>query len=510
MSRINLKIIDTKELKKEVDILKKNKKKIVHCHGVFDLLHIGHINYLQSAKKYGDVLIVSVTEDKFINKGPGRPFFTNDLRMQALSALSCVDYVFLNRAPTALEVIRLIRPNYYVKGKDYRDFSKDLTSKISLEVRTAKKYGAKFITTNDNLFSSSKLINASLLSLSSNHKKIIKKIKKQYLSFENIKKKIDELKNKKILIIGESIIDQYVFCEALGKASKDLNLNIKKIYSQKYLGGSLAIARNLSSYCKKVNVLTFLGSYKSDLKFIKSNLENNIELNFLKKENSSTILKTRYLDEVDKIKLLGVYDFNDEDLKLKEEKKFIRLINKKNKLTNCIILTDYNHGIITKKVAQNISLKNKFNYNINCQLNSSNMRYRALEKYKNPKLVIINESELRYEFKDRNTNSHILAKKLINKLQGKYALITSGRRGMFFADKKKIYHCDAFTDHAIDKIGAGDTVLAFFSTFFNNGFSVELSLLLSSLAARHSVKDMANKNSYNKSLLLQDLHYLLK
>jgi rfaE bifunctional protein nucleotidyltransferase chain/domain len=90
---------------------------------VFDLLHIGHINYLQSAKKLGDILIVSVTEDKFINKGPGRPFFTNNLRMQSLAALSCVDYIYLNNAPTALEAIRLIKPNYYVKGKDYKDFS---------------------------------------------------------------------------------------------------------------------------------------------------------------------------------------------------------------------------------------------------------------------------------------------------------------------------------------------------------------------------------------------------
>jgi rfaE bifunctional protein kinase chain/domain/rfaE bifunctional protein nucleotidyltransferase chain/domain len=510
MSQITSKILDLKNLKIEIDKLKKKKIKIVHCHGVFDLLHIGHINYLQSAKKLGDVLIVSVTEDKFINKGPGRPFFTNNLRMQSLAALSCVDYIYLNNAPTALEAIRLIKPNYYVKGKDYKDFSKDLTSQISYEVRAAKRYGAKFITTNDNLFSSSKLINASLLNLSSNHKQILQKIKNQYLRFDNIKKKILELKNKKAVVIGEAIIDKYVFCQALGKASKDLNLNIKKIFSEKYLGGSLAIAKNLSSYCKKVEVLTFLGSYRDDLKFINSNLENSIYLNFLKKNNSPTILKTRYLDEVDKIKLLGVYDFNDQDLNAKEEKRFIRLINRKTKGNDYIILTDYNHGIITNKVAKNISLKNKFNYSINCQLNSSNMRYRALEKYKNPKLVIINENELRYEFRDRNTNSFILAKKLIKKLNSKCALITCGKRGMFFIDKKKIYYCDAFTDHAVDKIGAGDTVLAFFSIFFNSGFSIELSLLISSLAARHSVKDIANKNSYNKSLLLQDLHYLLK
>ena len=94
---------------------------VVHCHGVFDLLHIGHIRYLQAARQLGDVLVVTVTPDQFVNKGPHRPVFEERLRAQALAALDCVDHVSINRFPTATEALRQLRPDVYVKGAEFRD-----------------------------------------------------------------------------------------------------------------------------------------------------------------------------------------------------------------------------------------------------------------------------------------------------------------------------------------------------------------------------------------------------
>ena len=72
------KIVSIEFLKKTVVKLKKNKKKVVLCHGVFDLLHLGHIRHFEEAKKLGDYLIVSVTPNKFVEKGPGRPVFSEN------------------------------------------------------------------------------------------------------------------------------------------------------------------------------------------------------------------------------------------------------------------------------------------------------------------------------------------------------------------------------------------------------------------------------------------------
>ena len=108
------------DLRKISEKIKKNKKKIVLCHGVFDILHIGHVLHFEQAKKMGDVLIVSITGDKFVNKGPNRPMFSDLLRAKFISNLSIVDHVFINQEITSENIIHTIKPSLYVKGPDYK------------------------------------------------------------------------------------------------------------------------------------------------------------------------------------------------------------------------------------------------------------------------------------------------------------------------------------------------------------------------------------------------------
>ena len=125
---MNKKIINSVLLSK----IKKlnNDKKIVLCHGVFDLLHIGHIRHFKEAKKHGDILVVSITTDKYVNKGPNRPYFNIDERAMMVSSLEDVDYVFISNYRDAINVLKTLKPNFYIKGKDYKKKSKDLTKKF--------------------------------------------------------------------------------------------------------------------------------------------------------------------------------------------------------------------------------------------------------------------------------------------------------------------------------------------------------------------------------------------
>src|SRR5215470_5919066 len=99
--------------------------KIVLAHGCFDTLHIGHIRHLQEARKLGDRLVVSVTADRFVKKGPGRPLFTDEERAEALLELRCVDEVKINDAPDAVMMIQHVKPAVYVKGIDYAEVGDD-------------------------------------------------------------------------------------------------------------------------------------------------------------------------------------------------------------------------------------------------------------------------------------------------------------------------------------------------------------------------------------------------
>jgi len=161
------KVMDIDRLAEELQALRKRDKKIVLCHGCFDLMHPGHIKYLQAAKKMGDILIVTVTPDRYVDKGPGRPVFNQDLRVESLAALECVDFAAINKWPTAEETLRLLRPNYYVKGQEFERLE-DKTGKIQREYEVVKEIGAEIRFTHEIVFSSTDLLKRHFIPQSGN------------------------------------------------------------------------------------------------------------------------------------------------------------------------------------------------------------------------------------------------------------------------------------------------------------------------------------------------------
>lgn len=159
---LTLKIVEIHELAAKLAELKGQGKVIVHCHGCFDLMHPGHIKHLQAAKKMGDVLIVTLTPDAYVDKGPDRPVFNQDLRAESLAALECVDFVAINAWPTAEETLRLLRPHYYVKGQEFGEL-KDKTGKIQREFQVLQEIGAELRVTHEIVFSSTQLLNKYIL-----------------------------------------------------------------------------------------------------------------------------------------------------------------------------------------------------------------------------------------------------------------------------------------------------------------------------------------------------------
>ena len=218
--------------------IKNLKKKIVLCHGVFDLIHAGHLRYFKQAKKLGDFLIVSLTSDRYVNKGFNRPIFNQNLRAEVLESFEIIDAVYINDSPTGVDVIKLVRPDVYLKGPDYKNLKQDRTKNIYKEKKMVKKYGGIFKTSDDITFSSTNLINKNFNYLNTEQINFIKTISQKY-SFDYIAKKITELKKLKILLIGETIIDQYVFGDVIGKAGKEPHLVMSENVTKNFLGGGV-------------------------------------------------------------------------------------------------------------------------------------------------------------------------------------------------------------------------------------------------------------------------------
>lgn len=506
---LNSKILKLKDLKDLIYKLKKSKKRVALCHGVFDQLHIGHIHHFNYAKRYADILVVTITHDKFVNKGPARPIFNFNQRLRMLASLQAVDFVACNDDSDAVKLLQFLKPNFYIKGPDYKNSNQDITGKIIAEKKAAKKIGCKIIfTDNEVVFSSSKIINSKYNMLNENQSKITKLISKKY-SFDKIKEIIDNFKNLKILIVGETIIDDYVFCEGLGKSGKESVLTLRKIKSNKFLGGALAIARHLNSFSKNVTVLSYLGNKKDYKNYIYSNIEKSINLNFIYKKNSPTILKKRFLDIIDNRKLLGIYELNDDRLDSEQENQLINKLKTLIPKNDIVLIADYGHGLISKKIAKYLSAKSTF-ITLNAQQNSGNIGFSELKKYSNIDCVVINATELKHEMRERDGDIINLAKKLKDILKCKEIIVTQGRSGLIMINKNnKIYTCPAFAREVVDKIGAGDALLSLLSMCKKNKVDDYLSTFLSSLAAAQSVESIGNSKPLDKNLILKSVKHIL-
>jgi rfaE bifunctional protein nucleotidyltransferase chain/domain len=264
------KILPIQDLAQHLDSCRENRK-VVLCHGVFDLLHIGHIKYFESAKAAGDILVVTVTPDRFVNKGPNRPAFGEQLRCEAIAALAVVDYVALNEWPTAVETIRLLKPDIYAKGSEYKKTENDLTGKILDEERAVTETGGSMLFTEDIVFSSSKIINEFASDFPTETRNFFQMLSTQH-GERRILSYLDHAKNLKVLVIGEAILDEYNYCDMIGVATKDPAIGVRFLSQERFTGGILAVANNLANLNLKrflsVNILLLMSIQPSFIKRI--------------------------------------------------------------------------------------------------------------------------------------------------------------------------------------------------------------------------------------------------
>lgn len=504
---INKKILTETELKRKIFEIKKNKKSISHCHGVFDLLHLGHIKHFEESKSISDILIVSLTADSFVNKGPGRPHFNQSSRLHAIASLETVDYVCLSFNTSSNKIISIIKPDFYCKGPDYKSFKNDITNKIKSETQTVKKYGGKLFISKSETYSSSNLLNQNFSLYSEAQKKNINKIKNLY-TVDNVKKQIDNLKKLKVLVIGEMIIDEYNFCNAIGKSNKDPIMVFKDLFVEKYIGGAGAIAKNLMTFSNNIELLTVIGNNREYEKFIRKELNDKVKLKFIYKNNSPTIVKRRIIDQNSNNKVLGVYKYNDERLDKLSQSKLIKYLNNIKKY-DLVIVSDFGHGFIDEYIAKKISKNSKF-CSANYQLNSTNKLGHSLNKYIGSSTLVINESEMRYEMRNLNGKIEKLMIQLRKKLKLDYLIVTRGNKGAILYHGNNFTYSDAFAFKAVDKVGAGDTFFSLLSCLLADKKNLDLSMFLSSLAAAYNVENIGNSKSFTKAILLKTIEHILK
>ncbi|MFQ5481362.1 MAG: PfkB family carbohydrate kinase [Nitrospinaceae bacterium] len=503
------KILSLKDLARKSAELRAKGKVVVLCHGTFDLLHTGHIRHLQLARKEGDFLMVTVTADRHVNKGPDRPVFKEDMRAENLAALACVDFVALNQAPTAVNVIAEIQPTCYIKGSEYRDEASDVTGNIVHEKSAVESCGGRLVFTDDITFSSTHLLNEYFGLFPPETRKYLKSFHQNY-THQDIVAKIKALSSLKVLVVGDAIIDEYHYVSPLGQSGKGYQLSVKYDSMEQFAGGSLAVANHLAGFLDRITLVTGLGRQNSHEEFIRAKLAPNVEPQFFFQDDTPTVLKRRFVDS-DLNKLFEVYFFSENSPSEKFDREVCPWLEQKLDDYDLVIAPDFGNGFISTSMAELLSAKSRF-LAVNTQINSGNRGYNVITRYPRADFVSLNEPELRGASHNRHDPVDVLARHMAAKVKASYFAVTQGTKGAKLAapGEGKTYHVPALSTKVLDRIGAGDAFLTFTSLCLGGRLPADLAIFAGSAAAALDVQIVCNREPVTPGNLFKYIGTLLK
>lgn len=504
------KILSLEQLAGYAEAARNKGQRVVLAHGTFDLLHMGHVRHLEQARAQGDLLLVTVTSDRFVNKGPGRPVFTAMLRAEMIAALGYVERVAVNDAGTAENVINLIKPDVYVKGSDYAEDENDITGKIRDEREAVEANGGRIHFTYDIMFSSSSLLNR--------HFDVFEPALRDYLDTMRASRNvgdfiriIDDIKDKSVLLIGDSIIDEYHYVSSLGKSPKE-NL-IPTIYrdSETFAGGVIAAANHVAGFCRDIHIITCLGDDPDAEELIRSSLKPNVTITVVNRRAAPTTRKRRFVDADYLRKMFEIYFMDDTPLTGAIEENVVSAIVKKTADYDVVIATDFGHGMITHKARAKMEAHSRF-LAVNAQSNSANHGYNLITKYRRADYICIDLPEARIAVGDAHAEIEAIAGDLLpSRIDCTRLILTHGRHGCVTYDGNVgVRQIPAFTGQAIDTMGAGDAFLAVTSPLVAAGHEMEMIGFIGNAVGAIKVGIVGHRQSVEKVPLLKYLNTLLK
>ncbi|MFC1679213.1 PfkB family carbohydrate kinase [Elusimicrobiota bacterium] len=505
---ITAKIKTLGELKKLLPGARKKGRRIALCHGVFDLLHPGHIVHFREARRHGDILIVTVTPDRYVNKGPGRPLFTEQLRMQTLAAIDQVDYVALNEWPTAVETIKTLRPDRYIKGKAYSAPSDDLTGKIVDEETAVRSVGGELVFTDGFTSSSSHLINRFFSVYSPETQEYLQDFRSRHNAGEIIDH-LNRLRDLKVLVVGEAILDQYCYCEPVGKSPKQTVVSTKFLSQESFAGGAIATANHVAGFCKSATLLTTLGPDASEEEFIRSKLRRNTNIKVVRTEDRPTVRKRRFLEPSFMGKMFEMQYLDDSPIRPQTEKRLLSHLDDLVKKHDMVVVNDFGHGMLTETLRQYLSSCGKF-LALNTQSNSANHGFNTATNYSRADYVALDCPELHLASRNKYGDILALSKQIRTQLQAEMFLVSLGQDGCAILSSAGWHESPALATRVVDRIGAGDALFAVTSPCAFRGVPPEIMCFIGNCVGAMAVEIVCNRESIDPVGLHKFIDTLLK
>jgi len=500
------KILSFEEAPDFLQSLKNQGKTIVQCHGTFDLIHPGHVYHLEEAKAQGDILVVTVTAESHVNKGPGRPYFNDQLRVKSLAALEYVDHVIVAPHPAAVEAIACVKPDVYCKGKEYEDPDNDVTGNINDDVTTVESLGGQVRYIGDVVFSSSRLLNNHFDTLPLAVKEFCKQISVDY-DANQFKEIIESFSRLKVLIVGDIIFDRYSTVCVQGLTSKNKILSGRYISEETQAGGALAVFRHIRQFTSHVKLISIVGAESWVEKSLLQTIHPD-EDQVLRIPDFTTLIKQRFVEpfrEGKELSKLFSVNYIDAYHPGSDVHRFVReRIESQISDVDLVLVADFGHGLIDDTTVKLLQDKAPF-LALNCQTNSNNHGFNIINrKYQRADSFSLDRTEMTLACGLREFDSFKELTALSDAMQAKYAWLTQGDIETIGLNRaNEPCRCAPFENTVVDTIGAGDAFCALASLAAVAEIPLPMSTFLGQLAGSQAVGIIGNRDSITKSKILK-------
>lgn len=459
------------------------KKKVIMCHGTFDIVHPGHVRHLLYAKSKGDVLIASLTADAHIVKANFRPYVPQELRAFNLAALEAVDYVIVDRNPTPLQNIGIIQPDYFAKGYEYT--KQGLTARTAEEKAAVEAYGGEIIfTPGDIVYSSSALIEREPPQIAT--EKLMALLEAEGLVLDDLRKTLDKFNNIRVHVVGDTIVDSYTHTILIGGMTKTPTMSVRFDNKKDFVGGAGIVAKHLKLAGAQVTFSTVLGDDKLA----------EFALNDLRAAGVDCVPiidRTRPTTNKNAI-VAGGYNLlkiDTLDNRSVSERILADLVDRLNTTpTDIVVFSDFRHGIFNRDTIPSLmqSIPDGVFRVADSQVAS---RWGNILEFRGFDLMTPNEREARFALGDQDSVMRPLGVELYRQAACKTLMLKLGERGLMtfrslpesYEDVRAFFSVDSFAERVVDAIGSGDALLAYASLSLFATKNAVLASVLGSISA---------------------------
>ena len=483
----------------------RKEKKVIMCHGTFDIVHPGHIRHLLFAKSKADILVVSLTADNYIKKGNMRPFVPEDMRAFNLAALEVVDYVLIDSNETPIKNLIKIKPNFFAKGFEYG--SSKIEPKTQEEIDTLATFGAEIIfTPGDIVYSSSKIINENKPSI--HIEKILFLMDAEKITFNDLRDALKKIKGIKVHIVGDTIIDSYTTCSMIGGMTKTPTMSVKYENKKDFMGGAGIVAKHLEAAGADVTFSTLLGNDELGT-FVGNEFKSSkIKFKPIIDKNRPTTNKNAIV--VNDYRLLKIDKLDNTSIATPILEKFCDNIASTD--SDIVIFSDFRHGIFNKSTIPLLTKKipKKAFKAADSQVAS---RWGNILEFQNFDLITPNEREARFSLGDQDSVIRPLAQNIMEKSNCKTLILKCGEDGLITyrssskTNPRAFFVLDSMVEHLVDPVGAGDALLAYATLTLMVSKNEIISSIIGNIAAGLECERDGNW-PISSNLILQKIEYL--